>query len=81
MLEAENYWKRPRIQYESLGHIYYNLIQNSGFAQRGYFINCNPGKNPPHLLPTAKMKLLNVLNPKMLISMTFLVGHQRVLVD
>ena len=49
-------------------------------AQRSYFIKCNPRQNAHHQLPIAKLKLLDVLNPKMLISRTILIGHQGVLV-
>ena len=57
------------------------LLADDDLAQRSYFIKCNPRKNAHHQLPIAKMKLLNVLNPKMITSRTIFVGHQGVLVD
>ena len=59
----------------------WNDQESAVIAQRVYFIKCNPGKNAHHQLPTAKMKLFNVLNPKIIISRTIFVGHQGVLVD
>ena len=52
-----------------------------GISQRVYFVNCNPGQYRRHTLATANMKLLNVLNPKMMVSSTIFVGQQGVLVD
>ena len=64
--------------------LFHNLMVlslSSNRTQRSYFKKCNPRKNAHHQLPIAKMKLLNVLNPKMIISRTIFVWHQGVLVD
>jgi len=48
-------------------------------AQRRILENADPRKFSPTLLPPAKNKLQNLLNPKIIFWMMIFVGHQDVI--